>query len=121
MAHKKPIKRPKWKPYMIAYSLLYGEFVWFERHIDGSITLPVRKMCSQMKCGPKELKAILEWLYEIGGLTSLQWHGHWALVKPAVPLGMERRIEAHVDVENGDTAKAVTQIITNQYEFEEEA
>ena len=113
--HMKGLKRPKWKPYMVAYALLYGEFTWLERHPDGSITIPVRKMCTQLKLRATQLKEMLEWLEGIGGLSMLKWNGHWALVKTSVPKGMCRNILIEKEDEKEYVIEAITKTLERQY------
>jgi hypothetical protein len=36
---------------------------------------------------------MLECLYGIGALNVCKWYGHWALVRTAVPIGCERKVE----------------------------
>lgn len=94
----KRAKRPSMKQYLIMFSLLYGEFTWYERHPDGSITIPVRKMCSHFRTRPPDLREMLVKLYGIGALEQVKWHSHWVVVKPRVPVSMERHVAEVLDI-----------------------
>lgn len=94
----KRAKRPSMKLYMMMYAFLYGGFKWFDRHPDGSITIPVNMMGKHFKIHPTALREELEKLHRIGGLVEFEWRSHWFRVKPAVPTGMARHIEPSLEV-----------------------
>lgn len=92
MSSRKHVKRHPLKPYKYLVALLYGEFAWMERRIDGSITTPVRKMCLHFKTTPEQLNTALSWLYSIGLISEYSWNGHWFTAKPAVPKQLIREV-----------------------------